>query len=298
MKVYLAGEWKIAEYGKLTTAGVKRRLISYYYHQNIDDDVTTSRDMGLDLFLDSGAFTAFTKGVIIDPKRYAKFIQDSACWSTCSNIDHIGKGEEAAQKSYDNLKILESLGVQVSPVFHVREPNRWLQRYLDEGYPYVFIGGMVPESTGWLNERLDGLWGDILCKPDGTPKIKVHGFGLTDQLLMFRYPWFSVDSSSWLMTGIYGSCVLKTPAGMKKIVFSEESPEARKLKGWHFKTLAPAMQDQVREWLVQYGVTAEECMSYYRFRNIVNAASFQQMEELGTDRFEGRQNTLFSFSEG
>jgi hypothetical protein len=300
MKVYLAGEWKVSEYGKLTTAGVRRRLISYFYHQNIDDDVKMSAEMGLDLFLDSGAFTAFTKKVKIDAKRYTKFIQDcKGIWSCCSSIDHIGRGNEAAQKSYDNLKELESLGASVCPVFHVREPEAWLTRYIDEGYPYIFIGGMVPETTGWLRERLDGLWGEYLCNPDGTARVKVHGFGLTDSQLMFRYPWYSVDSSSWLMTGIYGSCMLETPGGMKKIVFSEESPEARKMKGWHFKTLSPGMQDQVREWVQPYGVTVEQLMSdtdlaAYRYRNVVNAASFQALEKNGVDRFIGRQDTLFA----
>jgi hypothetical protein len=278
------------------TAGVRRRLISYYYHQRWDEDIEQSVKYKLDLFLDSGAFTAFTKGVQIDPKAYAQFIKDcKGIWSVCSSLDAIGDGDAAARASYENLKILEAEGVKVSPVFHVREPDLWLQRYVDEGYPYIFIGGMVPETTGWLMERLDGLWSHILCNPDGTAKTQVHGFGLTDQKLMFRYPWYSVDSSSWLMTGIYGGIMLTTPQGPRKIVMSEESPELRKFTGWHFKNLAKPQQDQVREWLLPYGVTAEQCMQNYRFRNVVNAVSFQEMEKLGTDRFENQQNTLFSF---
>jgi hypothetical protein len=294
VKVYLAGEWKIAEGEKYVTSGVKRRLISYFYHQNIDDDIRQSVEAKLDLFLDSGAFTAFTKKVEIDPKRYAQFIKDcNGIWTVCSSLDAIGHGDEAARQSYENLKVLEAEGVKVSPVFHVREPDNWMRRYVEEGYPYIFIGGMVPESTGWLMERLDRLWGEILTNDDGSPRVQVHGFGLTDQKLMFRYPWHSVDSSSWLMTGIYGACMLDTPLGIRKIVFSDESPEARKFKGWHFRCLSPAQQDQVREWLIPYKVTAEELMGYYRFRNVVNAVTFQQMERFGVNKFTKRQNTLF-----
>lgn len=307
MKIYLAGERQAAGPDPNTVplwlrdGRVKRRLFSYFYHNQAgnapDHDILTSSRMGLDLFLDSGAFTAFTKKAIIEPRNYAQFIKNSSgIWTTCSSLDAIGRGEEAAKASYDNLKTLESLGVGIQPVFHVREPDEWLARYIEEGYDYIFIGGMVPETTEWLFERLDVLWDSILTNYNGTAKVKVHGFGLTDQKLMFRYPWYSVDSSSWLMTGIYGACVFRAGMGdrLRKVVFSEESPEARKYNGWHYNNLPGEMKSQVDKWLEPYGVTAKECGQHYSFRDAVNAAVFQSLEDLATDTFEGAQQTLFT----
>ena len=38
-------------------------------------------------------------------------------------------------------------------------------------------------------------------------KIKIHGFGITSLELLLRYPWYSVDSSTWKRKGIYG-CII------------------------------------------------------------------------------------------
>jgi hypothetical protein len=301
VRIYLAGEREGGPKLWIQSGKVKRRLYSYFYHNdkgNVpDDDIMVAAGLGLDLFLDSGAFSAFTKKVTIDPKQYAKFIEaNRGIWTTCSSLDAIGSGEQAAQASYDNLKTLEQLGVRVQPVFHVREPEKWLQRYIDEGYDYIFIGGMVPETTQWLMDRLDVLWDKILVDPvTRKARVKVHGFGLTDQKLMFKYPWFSVDSSSWLMTGIFGSCVFRPghTDKLRKVVFSDDSPDLRKPNSWHYKLLPQAMRDQVDEWLIPYGVTAAQCGESYYYRDAVNSAVFQSLEDLATETFAAPQETLF-----
>ena len=44
------------------------------------------------------------------------------------------------------------------PVHHVRDKDYWLQRYLDEGYQHICLGGMVGESTATLRRWLDHVW--------------------------------------------------------------------------------------------------------------------------------------------
>jgi hypothetical protein len=304
MKIYLAGE---REGSKNDTINIwrnaKRRLFSYYYHGfktggRPSQHINGACEMGLDLFLDSGAFTAFTKKETIPPDAYADFVKSTrGLWSVCSSLDVIGRGDEAARASYHVLQELHKLGADVIPVFHVREPDEWLERYIAEGHEYIAIGGMVPETTSWLMDRLDGLWGNIMTRPDGSAKLKVHGFGLTVFSLMFRYPWFSVDSTSWLMTGVYGACVLPTPIGIKRVFFSEHSPQARKAEGWHYHALTLAPGDPrkryVDEILEKYGVTAAQCGETYQYRDMVNAAVYQDMEHLGVDEFHIKQPTLF-----
>ena len=298
MKVYLAGErLGVTPDGEVSPwlKYARRRLFSYYYHGRKNGgapstDVVDTHARGTDMFLDSGAFTAFTKDAVITVEEYAEFIHRTAhMWSARSSLDAIGD----AAKSYQYLKDLESLGCAVQPVFHAREDVAWLKKYLDEGYDYIFIGGMVPETTKWLRGWLDDLFDHYLTNSDGTPRVKLHGFGLTDQKLMFRYPWHSVDSSSWLMTGIFGACVFATPRGLRKVVFSEDSPQARNYKGWHYARLPVAMQRQVDAWLEPFGVTAAQCATHYTFRDAVNAGTFQAMETMGATHFVKQQHGLF-----
>lgn len=318
MHIYLAGERAATESveqrkgegqaGALWVQHVKRRLFSFFYHgfsggttssmmdyaSGLTEEISHAHKLGQALFLDSGAFTAFTKKAKIDIKEYADYVtQHRDTYAVCSSLDAIGRGEEAARESYDNFTRLKSLGAQVQPVFHIREPDHWLQRYIDEGHDYIFIGGMVPETTQWLMVRLDRLFADILCKPDGTPKVKLHGFGLTDSKLMFRYPWYSVDSTSWLMTGIFGACMFRVNGKLRKVVFSDESPTARKWKGWHYKNLPAQSKEKVDQWIAPYGVTAEQLASHYSYRDVVNAAVFQGLEDLGAQTFHEKQMVLF-----
>ena len=166
-------------------------------------------------------------------------------------------------------------------------------KYIDEGYDYIFIGGMVPETTQWLKQWLDDLFHRYLTNSDGTARIKLHGFGLTDQTLMFRYPWHSVDSTSWVMTGVFGSCIFWTEQGVRKIIFSEQSPQTKKINGWHYNNLPVIQQKQVDKWLEQYGVTAQQCSEHYSYRDAVNAAVFQNMEKYGTKTFIKKEMSLF-----
>lgn len=307
MIVYLAGEREINPNPELNAWRLaRRRLFSYFYHGFKDGNVPTHEMHAAsttmeNLFLDSGAFTAFTKKETIPPELYAEFVQSSrSMWTVCSSLDVIGSGEEAAQASYDMFHHLRKLGADVIPVFHVREPDHWLERYLAEGHEYLAIGGMVPETSGWLRERLDGLWGTVLTNDDGTARAKVHGFGLTTLSLMFRYPWHSVDSTSWLMTGVYGACVIPTtdrPSGIRRVFFSADSPQARKVDGWHYHSLTLVPDDPRRlavdAVLARFGVTAEQCAESYIYRDLVNAAVFQEFEQFGRTTFRLQQATLF-----
>jgi hypothetical protein len=293
VKVYLAGEFSGSS-GDIQLR-MKRRLFSYWYHhkgdQPSEEVVIAHEKYGLELFLDSGAFSAFTQKIEIKIEDYAAYYHNVAhMFSVCSSLDAIGKPE---RESYNNLKALEFNECAVQPVFHAREDPQWLVKYIDEGYDYIFIGGMVPETTNWLRGWLDDLFTRYLTHPDGTPRVKLHGFGLTDQQLMFRYPWASVDSTSWIFTGMFGGCVFMTPRGLRKIVFSPHSPQAKKLNAPHYRRLAPIMQQEVDRWLVPYGVTAEQCEESYIYRHQVNARTFTEMEALACERFVHRSRGLF-----
>jgi hypothetical protein len=154
LKVFLAGE----QFAGVADT-VKRRLFSYWYNKKSTKHIDHAHSLGQDLFLDSGAFTAFTLKKVIEPEEYAAFIHEHGHKFGClSSLDDIGN----AKGSYDKLKELEALGCKVQPVYHAREDEYWLKKYLDEGYDYIFIGGMVPETTEWLKGWLDGLFSRIL----------------------------------------------------------------------------------------------------------------------------------------
>ena len=292
MRVYLAGERDYGPWAKYC----RRRLFSYYYHSRnneISEQIKVTHENGItDLFLDSGAFSAWSQDAELDIDKYAEYINKYGHYFTCiSSLDDTSKNE---QKSWDNQMALESNGCKVQPVFHAREDPSWLGRYLDRGYDYIFLGGLVPESTPWLIEWLDSIWSNWLTNPDGTARVKVHGFGLTDRKVMFRYPWFSVDSSSWIQKGMYGALLFRFGDSFKQVDFTDDSPHRRSVKSHHYYNLPDAYKRIVDTWLKQHELTADMLAQHYSWRDIANVAVYQEMEHLGIDRFVKQQDRLFS----
>lgn len=158
----------------------------------------------MSIFLDSGAFSAFTKKVKINIDEYIDFIKKHERYiDVYANLDVIGD----ADATLENQKYMESKGLNPLPVFHtLYEPFDYLVYLLDKGYSYICLGGMatgVDRET--LITKLDISFSEYICdKETGFPKVKVHGFGLTSVDLLIRYPWFSVDSTSWVLTSRFG----------------------------------------------------------------------------------------------
>ena len=242
-------------------------------------------------FLDSGAFSMFTQGIDLNLETYAQYIKEHKDYiDVASNIDEIGRGKEA--QSYANLKTLEGFGVQTQPVHHARDADEWLVKYLDEGYDYIFLGGMVPESTPFLKQWLDHVWSKYLTNPDGTAKVKVHGFGMTVDSLMWRYPWYSVDSTSWIMGSRMGTIYVDMPHRDVKIKISDQSPSRRDI-GQHFDTFSKIEQDAIRQYIASRGFDAEELRTTYGMRDLWNAGYYTRIQDRRVDKFIKQEQGLF-----
>lgn len=237
--------------------GCKNLLESYHYF-NTDKVCDATRQGNERVFLDSGAFSAFTQGVEIDLVRYCDFIKRNAdIIEVASVLDAVGD----PLKTYQNQKAMEAQGVAALPCFHYGEDERYLEHYV-ANYEYITLGGMVPISTPNLLLWLDRLWEKYLTDGDGRARIKVHGFGLTTIKLMERYPWYSVDSSSWVQISSVGS-ILHPDHGV--IAISNTSPN-RKQEGRHFDTLTPIEQSALAHEFARLGYSIAELRQSYLAR--------------------------------
>ena len=116
--------------------------------------------------------------------------------------------------TWKNQMIMEKAGLKPLPCYHFGEDTKWLQRYIDKGYDYIALGGMVGRPRPALLQWLDTIWSDYLTDSKGMPIVKIHGFGMTSLRLMLRYPWYSVDSTSWVQQDIETQVI----PGMIKII--------------------------------------------------------------------------------
>jgi hypothetical protein len=211
----------------------------------------------VNLFLDSGAFSAWSKGLEIKIEEYIQFIKDNINYlDHYSVLDAIGDPVITLR----NQGIMEAAGLSPIPCFHYGEPIKYLQSYLEK-YSYISLGGMVPISTADLKVWLDMLFGKFICdKNTGLPTCKIHGFGMTSLNLMLRYPWYSVDSTSWVMTGRFGSVMVPKFRFGKyiydenswKVTVSNQSPSQQN-DGQHFSTFSRMEQEIILQYFEEKG---------------------------------------------
>lgn len=236
------------------------RLESYHYiwKESYVERIRTNGDM---VFLDSGAFSAYSLGVDVNLEEYCAWINrnrdiirtDDTGALMASVLDGIGD----PLKTWQNQQAMESLGVRPLPCFHYGEDERYLEWYISR-YEYITIGGMVPITTPQLFMWLDRIWSKYLTDGSGRPRVKVHGFGLTSVPLMERYPWYSVDSSSWVQLAAHGNVFIP---GFGQYAISARSPNI-KVEGQHIDTLTPVARQRLEQEILDQGYDPQ------RFRDL------------------------------
>lgn len=259
-------------------------LDSYHYIKN-PRIIKRIRETGKRIFLDSGAFSAFTQGATININEYCRFVkQNRDLFEVISVLDAIGD----ADKTYANQKEMERVGIPALPCYHYGEPEDVIDYYATN-YEYITIGGMVPISTPQLRIWLDRIWSKYLVNPDGTPKLKVHGFGLTSVPLLVRYPWYSADSSSWVQLGGMGNVFMPQFGTLAISEFAPQRKEAER----HFDNLSAEHQTVVREFIESLGFDIARLRTLHLSRKCFNMVTYGMTASYVGDKYVQTQPTLF-----
>lgn len=263
-------------------------------------------------FLDSGAHSLYTKWVI-DPghargyddyrsKKFKTYVDSYARFvkkymdgiDFYVNVDAIFEPEI----SWKVLKYLENEhGLEPIPVIHYGTDLSWVHRHLEAGYKFLGIGGLGQEATrGAYLKWADDLYA-LLCKnKDRLPCVKTHGFAMSSYDLMVRYPWWSVDSSSWAKAAAVGSIYVphkrkgQFTFGIRpyQITFNTREGGQKAAGQKSFYALGTLERNIVCEWLCKINVCLGSCKangepdeygvaSQYNARAIANLRFFQAL---------------------
>ena len=202
-------------------SGIYDILTSYHYimkrEKGFTEDIMPRVKENGGLFMtDSGAFTFFAKPTpemytekYWEPyiEKYVQFLIDNAHQIYCAaNMDiDIFVGQAIVDKW--NKKYFEPLKdiVQIVYIVHGnkdrirRDDDLGIKRFKDYASKYEYLG--LGSSMFKKNSRQDNrffalarLW-----------KVRVHGFGWTSIPSLKEYPFFSVDSTTWLGGVRYGT---------------------------------------------------------------------------------------------
>lgn len=142
-----------------------------------------------DWVLDSGAFSAYMSGTVIDLTAYIETCRELlATDPTLTEVyalDVIGDWRGTVR----NTEAMWAAGVPAIPAFHGGEPWDVLVA-LARDYPKVALGGVAYAKVGlklaWARQCFARVW----------PK-RLHGFGFGGARAILALPFHSVDATNW-----------------------------------------------------------------------------------------------------
>ncbi len=147
------------------------------------------------VIIDNGAFTIWNKGGTPNWGEYYKWlmhIHDNIEFFFIPDVID-GTEEENDNLIVDYFKRNITKGV---PIWHVNESLKRLKRLMLL-FDYIAIGSAGNFSqlgTDHWHKKMDKAM-NVLCKKDGTPKVKIHMLRCLNPKLFTLYPFYSGDST-------------------------------------------------------------------------------------------------------
>lgn len=266
-------------------------------------------DYKCNILVDSGAFSNWKRGIDLPLSDYIAYcranehLADAYVNMDCipgenGLMDHSQSSiEKSAAKSYDNLQEMKAAGLRPIPVFHQGERFAWLDKMLEDGEVYVGVSPYMRSHQNEIISWMDKCFSRI-CDSKGRPLIGTHGFGVTACNLCMRYPWRSVDSTSWSVGGGYGSILVpnyldskpdysRPPLALR--ISARKQDQSRGFDG-----LSEAQQDVVRQAAADAGVSMSSLRNTFLGRWQFNVKYHLGMAAACDGRlFKNRVNGMF-----
>lgn len=278
-KLYFAGNRNGPDEEFIREKGAYR-LLSYHNDKAVFRKRT---EAGYQTFLDSGAYSAWTRDAQLDVDEYIQFVHEyDHGISYYVQIDSIpGKPtgtptkEEklyAQEKTWENFLYMEqnvNKPEKLLPVFHYGSDFEYLERIIKHKPKsnYICLGALV----GVFKNKRKEFFDEVFDRLKGTD-IKVHALGMTDISLLQRYDVYSADSTTWLMNAVNG--MIRLDNG-NTISISD-----RQIAGMnHFDYMPNEIQKRIEEEAKEKGFTIQELREDIDNRAIFNIQYYLKWQE-------------------
>lgn len=235
-----------------------------------------SKDSGK-LFIDSGAYTVYTKNIDLDVDEYIKYInsidEHLTIFAQVDKIpgvhgqpktkEQILEAPELSWKNYCYMRERVKSPDKLLPIFHRRENWKYLHQMLETTFdgkhiPYIGLAtttdSTVKEKEDWFNKCFD------IIKKSSNPNVKTHAFGMASLRLLEQYPFTSADSTSWIMVGANGN--IMTPFGLMTV-----SDSRSHLKNHISNNIG---EEKLKKYLQNIGIELELVKTDYKYRTLAN----------------------------
>lgn len=196
MKVYFVTVGLREEIEVIRKVRPPRLLCSYWYFKN-KPLAKFCEELGYrpEILLDSGAWTAFTKGKHVNLLDYIEYIRKNQEYITKHiTLDVIGD----PLSTLLIWELMRDMSLSPIPVIHYGEDLDIMERHWSAGVPLVALGGTVPIH----DKKLVTRWCTELKRQ--YPETKFHLLGSSSQKILDCGAVSSCDSSAWYAMAVNG----------------------------------------------------------------------------------------------
>lgn len=134
--------------------------------------------------------------------RHMQYSEDLQVLVT--NVDAIHN----AEKTWEIQQFFEKEhGLFPVPVIHGGTNLKYLERYMNpKKYPLIGMGGLGHSiNLDYYTRWADSVYKELCPRSNNyLPVARTHGFAMTSWELIDRWPWWSVDSATWVKLSAYG----------------------------------------------------------------------------------------------
>lgn len=231
------------------------------------------------LVVDSGAYSAWSRGKQFDVDEYIDFLNsnhvlDTAFWAAEADVIPgrfgVDPTEEerlaAPEKSWENyLYMIDKVKwpKKIVPIFHQGEDFKHLKRILAYTFKdgdHIPFAGISPRNDVSVNEKIkwyDQVW--RIIKESPNPQILTHNFGMTSLQVIEQYPSFSSDSTSAIRSSSFGNVMLVVNGKVKTVYVSDRNP----LSPDHINNQSTAVKEAVEKICkeIGHGITLDDLVN-------------------------------------
>lgn len=215
------------------------------------------------LMIDNGEFTFHRHGGSLDIDEYIDWINDNdeyidyaialdkipGKWGLPRTLKDYQEASEKTWQNYNYMKSKVKNYKKLLPVFHMSEDFEYLRRYLAlPDLEYICISGFKDLTNKQREQWYEKCFYEITHS--NHPDIKVHCLGSATISNAVKFPFTSMDATSWIMTAANGSIL--TDFGPIYIGKSVK--------------LTPQENEAVQEILDKYGYQLQDAIDNYRVR--------------------------------
>lgn len=164
---------------------------------------------------------------------------------------------------------LFKLGIFPVPVYHGDASLDYVRRYIDDGHKLIGVGTSLEGKRNKIARQRYYASVIELCAKHG---VKCHGFAITGDM-MFQFPWYSVDSTTWLKCAAYGKIIEVLPERQRVSTLHVSDRFVNQNYG-SMEQLSPNVQKRIINNVEAQGFEWEKVRTDLGYRAMYNARQF------------------------